>query len=192
MNIGRSVPIEMQRASYERTHGICVICGRPISRNESKWTVDHFIPRAVYKWVPDNKIKRITMSFHNLLIIHPHCNYNKGSVLPTNQMIDDLHAEEDVKQSLRTLYKKAESNIIRYRAIKQSTLDSQGRRCAVCGRRLPLNRAVMRRIDDTKVRERENAMCICEKCNLRACAAKRKGKMIRSRQEYSWHKGVRS
>ena len=191
MDIERSVPVEIQRASYERTKGICVICGKPLSRYESKWTVDHFIPRAVYKWVPDKKIKRITMNRDNLLIVHGRCNLNKGSVLPTNRMIDEMYAEEDVKESLRRLYKKAEENIIRYRAIKQSTLDSQDKRCAACGRRISLNHSVMRRVDDSQPRSRENAMCMCEKCNIRACAAKRKGKTIRSRKKYIWHKEVR-
>ena len=166
-----------QFRAYEKTGGICIVCGRPLSRHPEKWSVDHFIPRAIYKWVPGKKITRILESDDNLFIVHPHCNFRKGSALPTNQLISSLHAEENVKESMRKLYKTVEPKVIQYRAIKQSTLDSQHRRCGNCGRSLALNDAVLRRINDEGERVRENAICLCERCNKKICSRKRKQKM---------------
>ena len=166
-----------QKKAFDRTGGICIVCGRPLSRNQAKWSVDHFIPRAVYKWVPGRKIQKTIESADNLYIVHPHCNFRKGSALPTNQLISSLHAEEDVKENMRALYKKVEDKVIQYRAIKQSTLDSQHKKCGNCGRRLSLGDAVLRRIDDEQDRVRENAICLCERCNTRICSKKRKQKL---------------
>ena len=172
------VPIEIQRKAYAKTNGICIVCGRPLSRDESKWTVDHFIPRAVYKWVPDKNTKRLIESGKNLFIVHPRCNFRKGSDLPTNDSIREMYASVSIKEGMHTIYKKAETSVAAYRSMKQSTLASQGRKCAVCGRTLGLNAAVMRRRDDEKERCRENAVCLCERCMLRACKKKRKNVRI--------------
>ena len=59
--------------------------------------------------------------------------------------------------------KEVEDKVIRYRAIKQSTLDSQQKRCGNCGRKLSLGDAVLRRIDDENrivYKEQDDAIII--------------------------------
>lgn len=81
------VSITKQREAYARTKGICVICGKPLTKDESKWSVDHFIPRAIYKWVKDEKTKELIESGKNTYVVHAHCNFAKDSTLPTNQVM---------------------------------------------------------------------------------------------------------
>ena len=173
------VSINKQREAYARTNGICVICGKPLSKDESKWSVDHFIPRAVYKWVQDDQTKNLIESSDNIFVVHPYCNYDKDSTLPTNQSINEMHAEKEVKDGMRELYKHTEESVRNYRAIKQSTLDAQDRKCALCGKRLSLSDATMRRISNKKGRNKENAMCLCDKCNVRAGSSIEKNKMVK-------------
>ena len=174
------VSITKQRKAYARTKGVCVICGKPLPENERQWSVDHFIPRAVYKWVRDSQTKALIESGENIFIVHAHCNFDKDSALPTNRAIKDMHADREVKDDMRKLYKAAEGSIASYRAMKQSTLDAQGKKCAACGKRLSFNDATMRRIIDRKGRSRDNAMCLCERCNVRACSAAAKKQMVQA------------
>lgn len=174
-----SVSIYRQRKAYARTKGICVICGKPISRDESAWSVDHFIPRAIYKWVPGIRIQRLIESGDNIFIVHPRCNYKKDSALPTNRLIKSMHADDEILDSMRALYKEAEEGVVAYRAIKQSTLDSQGRRCAICGRRISLNDSTMRRINNRRGRTKDNAMCLCNRCNAKAGSSWQKKRMVK-------------
>ena len=173
------VSITKQREAYARTKGICVICGMPISKDERKWSIDHFIPRAVYKWVRDDQAKELIESGDNIFIVHTHCNYDKDSTLPSNQVIKDMHADKAVKNTMRDLYKEAEESVVSYRAMKQSTLDAQDKKCAICGKTLTLNEATMRRVNNKKSRSRENAMCLCEKCNVKAGSSGNKKRMVK-------------
>ncbi|MBR0410473.1 MAG: hypothetical protein IJI25_05660 [Eubacterium sp.] len=182
MSLKPHVSITKQREAYARVKGICIICGKKLSASESRWSVDHFIPRAIYKWVPDKKTKELIESVDNIFVVHPQCNFSKDSALPTNQAIKNMHAEKKVKDTMRDLYKEAEDSIVAYRAMKQSTLDGQKKRCAICGKQLSLNNATMRRINNHKGRNRENAMCLCDKCNIRAGSPGQKRRMINKRQ----------
>lgn len=157
-----------QREAYAKANGICVICGKKLSSDESKWSVDHFIPRAIYKWVPGRSMRELVESGQNIFVVHPQCNFSKDSSLPTNQSINTMHVSAEVKQEVKELYKEAEGSVIVYRAMKQSTLDMQERKCAICGKKLGLNDATLRRIDNRKSRKRENAMCLCDGCNRKA------------------------
>ena len=172
------VSITKQREAYARTNGICVICGKALSEDESKWSVDHFIPRAVYKWVDVKNIRNIIESPDNIFVVHPYCNFDKNSTLPTNQVIKEMHADKTVKTRMQKVYKEAEKGVLSYRSMKQSTLDSQDKKCASCGKRISLSEATMRRIDNKKGRNRENAMCLCDKCNLKACKPNGKKKIM--------------
>lgn len=159
------VSITKQREAYAKAGGICIICGKKLSADESKWSVDHFIPRAIYKWVPKGGMKELIESGQNIFVVHPQCNFSKDSTLPTNQNINSMHMNSAVKEEIKELYHAAENNVNEYRAIKQSTLDMQDRKCAICGKKLGLNDATLRRIDNHKGRRRENAMCLCDNCN---------------------------
>ena len=180
-----TVAITRQREAYARMNGICVICGKRISEDETQWSVDHFIPRAIYKWVPNDATKKALESDDNLFVVHRRCNYKKCADLPSTDKIKNMHADEKTKDSMQNLYKNVESSVKAYRGIKQSTFDSQDRKCAACGKRIKLEDATLRRIDNHSGRVRDNAMCLCAECNLQACVSKKKkeiAKKVRQRQ----------
>lgn len=168
----------IQREAYARTHGICVICGKPISKNESEWSVEHFVPRAVYKWVHDSETKSIIEGNDNIFIVHASCNYSKDSALPTNQLIKSMHADKKTKDDMRSLYRNVEGSVDEYRAIKQSVLAKQNSRCAGCGKIISFTNSTLRRKNNNIGRSKENAMCLCESCNVRASSFETKKRMI--------------
>lgn len=175
----QTVSITKQREAYARTNGICVICGKKISPNEKEWSVDHYIPRAVYKWVPGKMSKDLIESQDNLFIVHQKCNFSKDSALPTNQAIKSMHATKEIKDKTLELQHKIQDGVDSYRAIKQSTISAQGNKCAVCGKKLTFNDATLRRISNNKGRNRDNAMCVCERCNIKAGTSEQKRKMVK-------------
>lgn len=167
-----------KRDAYAKVNGICFICGQKLSNNEREWSVDHFIPRAVYKWVPNQELQSLIESENNIFVVHPKCNYSKDSELPTNKKINSMHAQEVVKNGIKELYKVSAPSIAEYNAIKQRAWDIQGQKCAFCGKKIPLNAATLRRRDNNKHRGRDNAMCLCDKCNVLAGNAHYKKKMV--------------
>ena len=168
MAIKSHVSIKKKRDAYNRVNGVCFICGKKLSNNEIEWSVDHFIPRAVCKWVPNAKLQSLIKSGENIFIVHPECNYSKDSSLPTNKRIETMHAQNAVKAEVKELYRVSEPSLVKYKAIKQSTWDSQDRKCALCGKRIPLDAATLRRKNNKKPRCRDNAMCLCKNCNVKA------------------------
>lgn len=98
-----------QREAYARTHGICVVCGKSLGGDESTWSADHFIPRAVYKWVPGKKLRTLIESADNIFITHPRCNLEKNSSVPTMASIGLMHADEDVLDGMRALRLRGEN-----------------------------------------------------------------------------------
>lgn len=162
------VAISKQREAFNKTDGICVICGRKLREEEKYWSVDHFIPRAVYKWIPDVKTRELIESGKNIFIVHHQCNLDKDSALPTRQSINDMHADENIKNDIRELFRATEQSVIAYRSIKQSILDNQNKKCAICGKAVGFNEATLRRINNNLDRRRDNAMCLCDTCNRKA------------------------
>lgn len=171
------IPLYIRRKAYARTHGRCAICGKPVSRNERQWSVEHFLPRAIYKWVPGKRIHDLIESSDNIFIVHRECNVDKGSDLPTKQMIENFGADAKTKRRMQRLRQEAQADIDAYRAMKQSVLERQGRRCAGCGRPISFGDATMRRIDSDGERTKENAMCLCERCNRKTTGGSRRDGM---------------
>lgn len=167
------VSITKQRDAYAKTNGVCFICGKKMSSNENAWSVDHFIPRAVYKWVPNQQLHNLIESGDNIFVVHPKCNYNKDSALPTNKRIGAMHVEKTVKTEVKELYRIAEPSLVEYNAIKQSTWSSQDKKCALCGKQIPLNAATLRRKNNQIRRCRNNAICLCKTCNAQNAHYKR-------------------
>lgn len=175
------VAIAKQREAFAKTKGICVICGKKLREEEKYWSVDHFIPRAIYKWIPDIKTRELIESGKNIFIVHHQCNITKDSALPTKQSISDMHASDEIKADIRELFRATEKSVIAYRSIKQSILDNQNKKCAICDKELGLNEATLRRINNNLDRSRENAMCLCDNCNRKAGNSKFKRWAVRNK-----------
>lgn len=175
------ISMTKKREAYARVNGICFICGKKLGDNENEWSVDHFIPRAVYKWVPNKELRSLIESEDNIFVVHPQCNYSKDSALPTNEKINSMHTQRVVKEGIKELYRVSAPSIAKYKAIKQSAWDVQDRKCAFCGKRIPLSAATLRRRDNNKSRNRDNAMCLCENCNVMAGNAHYKKKMVKKK-----------
>lgn len=61
-------------------------------------------------------------------------------------------------------------------------LARQNRQCAFCSRNIALARATLRRRDNQFARSRDNAMCLCLPCSVRAGNPHYKRKMVVKRQ----------
>ena len=169
--------------AYNRTNGICFICGKPLPKNEKEWSVDHFIPQAIYKWTKDKEAKELIRSNENLFIVHAKCNYSKDSALPTKKAISQINADNKVKKTLNELHSKVQESVDEYRSIKQKTFALQDNKCAICGKALTLNNSTLRRINNNKNRSAKNAMCLCMNCNTQAGSSSQKNKMTVKAQD---------
>lgn len=186
------VPMSMRRKSYAYTDGKCVICGKLLPPDPDEWSVDHFVPQAIRKWIPGRRIRDLVDRQDNLFVVHPKCNFSKGSDLPTNAMISGMHASAKVKRGMRRLRQAAQKDIDAYRRLKRDVLRKQGYRCPGCGRHIDLSTATMRRIDDTSARTKRNAMCLCERCNRYATNADRKRLLAKKLRRLAKRQRVRN
>lgn len=172
---------------YQKTDGICIICNRPISLNPAQWSVEHYIPRAIYKWLPNQELEAKLESPTNLFIVHHDCNFKKDCALPNIKKINNLKINESVKTELRHLYKSVADSLAQYTAIKQSTWDSQQRKCYFCHRNITLNFATLRRINNNLPRSRNNAMCLCFYCSVKAGNPHYKKRMVQNKKNQQNH-----
>lgn len=161
----------------EKTCGICIICAEPLS-TAAQSSIEHFIPRAIYKWIGRPNLKQQLESPANLFLVHGKCNFYKNAELPTPHAINALPVGEHIKNELMQLYRTVETAIDRYRSIKHSTLAAQKGRCAFCERPPALQDATLRRKNNHLERIAENAMCLCFKCSVRSSNAQYKHKMV--------------
>lgn len=159
---------------YDKTGGMCIICHKKISQHPEKWSVEHFIPRAIYKWVASRHLKGILESFENLFIVHYYCNLKKDSALPSIKQILKLAVNDDVKDQIFRLYNVVEADISKYQVIKQQVWSSQQGKCALCQTPMSMLKTTLRRKDNKQPRVLENAMCLCVGCNRHADTRKRK------------------
>lgn len=149
---------------YYKTDGICVICGKPVGHTRP-WSLEHYIPRAIYKWVFDPILAQKIESFANLFIVHPACNFHKDSALPTTHRIQAMHAPLPVIREVETLYEDIKPFVVRYRVLKQRIWESQQKQCYFCHKTLTFSQAILRRKHTDKPRTEHNAMCLCSKCS---------------------------
>lgn len=174
---------ESKQRLYDKTAGICIICHKKISRHPEKWSVEHFIPRAIYKWVPSRNLKIILESSENLFIVHFHCNLKKDSALPSIKQITQLGVEDEIKDQIFRIYNFVEKEIMDYRAIKQQILTAQQEKCAFCDKPINMHTATLRRRDNKQPRVVENAMCLCVRCNRATDTKKRKKQLAESAEK---------
>lgn len=172
---------------YEKTNGICIICNQSIDNDPAQWSVEHYIPRAIYKWVPNGELEAQLESPANLFIVHHHCNFKKDCALPNIKKINALQLNDTTKTELRNLYRSVADSIAQYTAIKQSTWDTQHRKCHFCHRPIRLNWTTLRRIDNHLPRIRSNAMCLCFYCSVKAGNPHYKKRMVQNQQKQSPH-----
>lgn len=150
---------------YYKTHGICVICGKPMTHQPEHWSLEHFIPRAIYKWVPNPILTKKIESFANLFIVHPRCNFIKDSALPTTHSIYTMHASLSVMREVDRIYSEVKPFINQYKALKQEVWKNQHKKCFFCQKKLSFSQAILRRKHDNEPRSRQNAMCLCTRCS---------------------------
>ncbi|MDK4679764.1 HNH endonuclease [Kingella negevensis] len=172
--------IKKQKA-YDKTQGVCIICGRQVGVSE-KWSVEHYIPRAIYKWIDNQELKNKLESIDNLFIVHAYCNFQKDSSLPTSKLIDELPINEALRANIHQLYKSVERHVLEYKAMKQSVWDYQQHKCVFCHKEITLRNSILRRKNNKLTRCRENAMCLCFKCSVRAGNQHYKHRMVKKKQ----------
>lgn len=170
-----------KRKAYNKTHGICFICGYQVSENPAHWTLEHYIPRAIYKWVSIPNLKSQLESLDNLFITHDKCNLNKDSEVPTMQQIQALSIDEDIKTQLLNLYINIKPALEAYQTIKNNVLQQQNHHCFFCSKTVSYNRAVLRRKDNRQGRTENNAMCLCLECSIKTSNEKYKHDMVRKK-----------
>lgn len=148
---------------FAKTNGICIICGKAVDRHA--WSVEHYIPRAIYKWVPDRYLVSQIESDDNLFMTHYRCNTQKDSKLPTLYDISTLHTNDAIKGQLYDLYDRVKYGIRQYKTLKSAILKNQKGECAMCKKKVSPQRSVLRRRYPDLPRTKDNAMCLCRQCN---------------------------
>ena len=165
---------------YEKTAGRCIICDKRIANSTHQWSVEHFIPRAIYKWLPNATLKKNLESYANLFIVHIACNNFKDSSLPTLNQLQALKLQDRDKKHLLTMYITVETDIQAYRVLKQSVWNRQLCKCLSCQKMMSLSEATLRRFDSEQPRGHDNAMCVCFGCSIKL--AKQRNKSRKTRQ----------
>lgn len=165
---------------YCKTQGICILCGKKVHKPRSNinghtqmkgrrsFTIEHYFPQAIYKWVERPNLKSQIKHLDNLFIVHQQCNVNKDSHIPTKHHIHRLYAHQDIKHQLEQLYERLLDDINAYNALKKSVWSKQNKQCFFCDKSITFVQATLRRLDNNLKRIKENAICICSKCNIRA------------------------
>ena len=99
-----SKSLKLKIKTYEKTQGICIICRKMIEKQPAHWSLEHFLPRAIYKWLPDPELEARLESLANLFVVHKHCNLAKDSHLPNVAQIRNLPVRAHIKDELEALY----------------------------------------------------------------------------------------
>lgn len=163
---------------YDKTHGKCILCGKIMLKGQQELSLEHYIPRAIYKWIPHKKLKQQLEGFNNLFIVHKQCNFIKDSNLPNTKQIKRLPIDEHTKTLLLSFYKSIENELIQYQAIKQRVLQQQQNQCLFCHKTISLKTSTLRRKNNNQARHQDNAMCLCTKCNFRTFNTQYKHDMV--------------
>lgn len=164
------------RKVLERQDGVCIYCGKHIDMGEQRgvsWSLEHVVPRAVYKWVERvmskdevNKCFELIDSKDNLAITCCSCNVRRGSLLPS---VDSVISNKYMSDDLKSMYINTIAGLQKYMDIYKAVIDisykRQNCKCARCGSFLPLSQATLRRRNKNKLRTVKNGMLVCPYCN---------------------------
>lgn len=147
----------------------CAYCGGSMVTSATRatsHTLEHIVPKAVAKWSNNpNKVFKLLNSNDNLVSVHFSCNESKGSRIFTPNEFDKFCVYKPACENYRSLYMRCAKDINRYTELKSIVMASQLYKCCVCGDSISLNNSVLRRKDNTKKREIENACLVCIGCN---------------------------
>ena len=158
-----------------RQNGFCLYCGKKVNIY-SKYTFnrEHIIPRAIYKWLEYTKLDKeidleklwkLSTSKESVAVVHPKCNTKRGSVIHTDESIDKMCVDTELKEYYRHLTKECKLYIDAYKEIIKTVAISQNNRCINCGVHLDIDTSTLRRINNKKYRTIDNAVVLCEKCS---------------------------
>lgn len=164
---------------YRKTQGICILCGKKVHKPRSNinahtqmkgrrsFTIEHYFPKAIHKWIQQPHLKSHIEHLNNLFIVHRKCNMKKDSQIPKMKDIRKLYVSPIIQEQLTMLYRTLYDGIVAYRAIKQSAWDRQQRVCFLCHNQIMIHQATLRRFDNKLERSRDNAICVCQTCNTK-------------------------
>ena len=147
---------------------VCALCGEAIVSDDL--SMDHFVPRAVDKWVTKElrpkqrvKIHSAILSQANLLSSHKGCNFAK---LDAIMSIEELYINSKAELNrVTTTYTICQPAINRYLFYKKNVLDRQEGKCYICRQPLQGRSSTIRRINNVKERRWDNACIVCSECN---------------------------
>ena len=101
-----SKSLKLKIKTYEKTQGICIICCKMIEKRPAHWSLEHFLPRAIYKWLPDPELEARLESPANLFVVHKQCNLVKDSHLPNVAVGRILVSDTLHKGRLKTIFRR--------------------------------------------------------------------------------------
>lgn len=133
----------------------CVYCGK-----YKKATVDHFYPKAIYRWCGD-EYKEAIIDKKNTVYACRACNFRKQEKIYPIETVQD----EEKKKELVEVRKNIGDGVSKFFGLKKKLRKKQNGRCYGCGKMMTKNEGIIRRIDPEKPRKLENACLVCDKCN---------------------------
>ena len=140
----------------EAQNGVCFYCNEPLSNP----TVEHIVPRAVYKWTKEylkesdyKRLRGVIQSRKNLVVVHESCNVGRG--------LSDISVEH-LSPGNRKFVK---SKIRFYNNTIQSALENQGNKCYLCKKYINGTSYPRRKTNGKRVIE--NCAVLCFKCNMK-------------------------
>lgn len=178
-----SYSLHKKEQILRKTRGKCILCGQRVALDDNS-NIEHYIPQAIYKWVEHPELRQQLESLDNLFIVHKKCNRKKDSRLPTQKNISTLRVHHEIKEQLRALYQAVIDSVNAYKSIKQSAWEAQKRECYFCEKPITIHQATLRRENNDLPRQRDNAICVCAQCNIKAGNKRDKANMVRSK--YHW------
>lgn len=168
---------------HNRQDCMCIYCGEYIDIREPRgiaWSVEHIVPRTVYKWIERTAPKSVVEncfrdieSLSNLAITHHHCNYACGCSLPTAESIkNNNYIPEPLKTEYLNSLQRLKPYVDKYLVILDYLLKKQKSKCGRCGCLLRIDQAVLRRRNVNKIRNIRNAIVLCPECSSQRISSK--------------------
>lgn len=174
---GKSVTFDELEPLIKQTT-VCPLCGESFTEITAKnrryyWSLDHIIPKAVFKWslnkfpMDEDVMFQLLDTMDNYAIVHTRCNMRKGNTLYVLNHLEELHCSESTLDMYRANIELASKYINYYRHLFTRIMNRQHNKCYCCGNRIQNKAPVIRRIDCNGKRIMKNAMLVCSSCNCK-------------------------